>query len=439
MKYLLVFCLCWVMVGNACGQIITTIAGTGVMGNSGIGGMASVAQLRFPNGVAVDKAGNIYITDNSSTVKIISVSGVISVFAGSSFGDSGDGGAATNAFFKQPEGIIADKLGNVYISDGVAHRIRKVNSSGVVTTIAGTGVAGYSGDGGPASLAQLNRPLGMFLDGLGNLYVNDHDNYRIRKIDTTGVITTIAGNGLAGYSGDGGPATAASIRTGYLISVDSSGKNIFIPDGINYRIRRVNELGTITTIAGTGVNGFSGEGDNATSAQVSNTNAAVTDNLGAIYITDGVDNHRIRKISSSGVITTIGGTGVASFGGDGGPATAAQINGPVSLAVNNNKLYFCDRQNHRVRMITLPATGINEDLEQKREGYITPNPSSGTFTLHLPNESCHIVITDVTGRKVREFYAKATTTLQLEAKAGAYIVNITTADRQWKNKLILTQ
>ena len=205
-----------------------------------------------------------------------------------------------------PSGVTVDGAGNLYIADTNNHRIRKVDTSGVITTVAGTGVSGYSGDDGLATAAQLNNPYGVTVDGAGNLYIADRSNHRIRKVDTSGVITTVAGTGAYGYSGDDGTAITAQLNFPYGVTIDSIG-NLYIADSFNHRIRKVDTSGVITTVAGTGAQGNSGDGGAATAAQLNSPSNVTVDSAGNLYIAD-TNNHRIRKVDTSGVITTVSGT-----------------------------------------------------------------------------------------------------------------------------------
>jgi sugar lactone lactonase YvrE len=233
--------------------------------------------------------------------------------------------------------VAVDSVGNVYIADLGNKRIRKV-SGGTITTIAGNGAAGFSGDGGPATSASLSAPYGVALDSTGSLYTADNDNNRIRKV-SGGTITTVAGNGNLGFSGDGGPATSASLAQPEGLAVDSSG-NLYIADTRNHRIRKLSG-GTITTIAGNGTPGFSGDGGPATSASLYNPGGVAVDSAGNLYIADS-NNNRIRKVSG-GTITTVAGNGNAGFSGDGGPATSASLNYPIGIAVDSaGDLYTAD-------------------------------------------------------------------------------------------------
>jgi PKD repeat protein len=327
---------------------IITIAGTGVAGFSGDGGQATSTQLNFPLGVNVDTQGNVFVADTSNNrVRKIS-GGVITTIAGTgTAGFAGDGGQATSAQVNIPGGVAVDPQGNVYIADEDNHRVRKISTAGIITTIAGNGVAGYLGDGGQATSAELNFPHGVTVDAQGNVFIVDTSNNRVRVVNTAGIITTVAGNGTAGFSGDGGQATSAELNFPRQVAVDAQG-NLYIADTVNHRVRKVSG-GVITTFAGTGVAGFSGDGGAATSAQLNFPRGVALDATGNLYISE--DNSRIRKVTG-GTITTIAGTGVAGFSGDGGQAVSAQLNFPWGLAVDaSGNLYIGDYTNNRVREI----------------------------------------------------------------------------------------
>ncbi|MBH0186023.1 MAG: hypothetical protein HP477_11600 [Nitrospira sp.] len=336
---------------TASSPTINTVAGRG-QGFSGDGGPATVARLRAPHGVAIDTVGNLWIADTGNyRIRKIDAAGVITTVAGTGVqGFSGDGGPATAAELNDPTGVAVDTVGNLWIADSLNHRIRKVDAAGVITTVAGTGGAGFSGDGGPATAAELNDPHGVAVDTAGNLWITDLKNHRIRKVDAAGVITTVAGTGVAGFSGDGGPATAAQLHAPHGVAVDTAG-NLWIAERDNYRIRKVDAAGVITTVAGTGVQGFSGDGGPATAAQLVSPNGVAVDTAGNLWIAD-YDSHRIRKVDAAGVITTVAGTGVLGFSGDGGPATAAWLLAPASVAVDTaGTFWFADLGNHRIRKV----------------------------------------------------------------------------------------
>ena len=333
--------------------VITTIAGTGDFGFSGDGGPAVSAQLRYPLGLAVDGAGNLYFVDLANhRIRKVDSSGVITTVAGTGEkGFGGDGGQAVSALLNSPTGVAADVAGNVYIADASNHRIRKVDSSGIITTVAGTGEKGFGGDGGQAVLARLNTSSGVVLDGAGNLYIADRHNSRIRKVDSSGVITTIAGTGEIGFDGDGGPAVSALLNSPTGVAADVAG-NVYIADASNDRIRKVDSSGIITTVAGTRDYGPAGDGGLAVSAWLWSPTGVVVDVAGNVYIADS-RNHRIRKVDTSGVITTLAGSGGGpAFGGDGGLAVSAWLFYPTGVVVDvAGNVYIADSRNHRIRKV----------------------------------------------------------------------------------------
>ena len=339
--------------GSARGQVITTIAGNGSGGYSGDGGPATAAEIYQPITVDVDRLGNIYMSDFlNCVVRKISPAGVITTFAGTgSAGYSGDGGPATAAGLNRPDGIATDGAGNVYITDLGNNCIRKVDASGTITTIVGNGTLGYSGDGGPATAAELYSPSDVILDGSGNIYISDCYNNVIRKVNPSGIITTFAGNDTAGYSGDGGPASAAELSFPGGLDIDSIG-NIFIADFGNNRIRKINTSGVITTVAGNGTAGFSGDGGPAIDAELSGPIDVAVDKAGNLFFAD-FNNSVIRKVNLSGIITTFAGNDTAGYSGDGGFATAAELYNADDLAVDAaGNLYIADYNNHRIRKVS---------------------------------------------------------------------------------------
>lgn len=369
----------------------TTLAGTGTTGYSGNGGAATSAAFASPRAVAYDSAGNLYIADtNNNVIREVSIAGVVTTVAGNGLeGYGGDGGAAVNAELDTPTGVAVDAAGNLYLADSHNNRIREVHN-GVITTIAGTGTAGYGGDGGTATSAQLDLPLAVAVDAAGNLYIADTNNQRIRKV-INGVITTIAGNGEQGYAGDGGAATSAEIDTPSGIAVDASG-NLYIADSHNQRVREIGN-GIISTLAGSGAvtfsGSYSGDGGSAALASLARPTGVAVDAAGNIYIAD-TNNHRLRKVGNGSIIT-IAGNGEQGYGGDGGPATSAVLNTPGSAAVNSTgDIAVADMLNQRVRGVNLPiltyaaqSVGVASAPQ-----YITiANSGSGTLTVQSMNVS----------------------------------------------------
>ncbi|MGA2721003.1 MAG: hypothetical protein ABSG79_01205 [Bryobacteraceae bacterium] len=326
--------------------VISTVAGNGTVGFSGDNGPPTSAQLANPWAVAVDSAGNLYIADyGNNRVREVS-NGVIATVAGNGTrGFSGDNGPATSAQFYDPAGLAVDSAGNLYIADYGNNRIRKV-SNGLITTVAGGGAA--LGDNGPATSAKLADPYGVAVDAAGNLYVADWGNNRIRMV-SNGVITTVAGTGTRGFSGDNGPATSAQLANPQGVAVDSAG-NLYIADFGNSRVREVSN-GVITTVAGNGAPGFSGDNGPATSAQLANPYGVAIDAAGNLYIGDS-GNNRVREVSN-GSIATIAGNGIFGFSGDNGPPASAQLANPYGVAIDfAGNLYIGDSGNSRIRVLT---------------------------------------------------------------------------------------
>lgn len=375
--------LCCRALAMAQAPLITTVAGS-VSGYSGDGGIATAAKLAYPAAVAVGDSSKLYIADKQNNcIRRISPTGIITTIAGVPTGGyGGDGGPATNARMNAPTGVAVDAAKNIYIADQGNNCIRRVSAAGVITTIAGTGAAGYSGDGGAATAAMLSTPVALAVDGGGNVFVADQTNNRIRKISPTGIITTVAGSGAtSGFSGDGFAATAALLSGPVGIAVTSSGA-LYIVDQMNNRIRMVNPAGVISTVAGTGVSGYTGDGGNALSARFNfPTGVAATDS-GYIYIAEG-NNNAIRKVDLSGIITTIAGDGSSGFAGDGGAATAARLSAPNSLAIDAaGKIFVADAGNNRVRKIAKKPVinGIATPLFVATPT-LSPNPTTGSISI----------------------------------------------------------
>lgn len=333
-------------------QRVTTVAG-----GSGDGGQALAADLFGPVGVALDGSGNIFIADAGSR-KIRRVdyqTGIITIFAGNgAFGNAGNGGLAINATFGYPSGIAVDVAGNIYVSDEQYSSIRKIDmATGVITHIAGgiDGIPGFTGDNALASGARLNGPRSLTLDATGNIYFVDSGNQRVRKINkVSGIITTVAGNGIFAYSGDDGVATSASLSNPSSVAVDANG-NVYIADYQNFRVRKVNSTtGIISTVAGTGIQGYSGDGGLATQGKLDAPSGVILDADGNLIISDTY-NQRIRKVDlTTGILNTIAGTGVTGFAD--GPTFQSKLNVPQGLALDAlGNIYFSEIVNRRIRKI----------------------------------------------------------------------------------------
>ncbi len=344
--------------------VVTTVAGDGEAATSGDGRLAIAAGMIpvYPGssnvvaGIAFNPAGDMFVADSSYIRKVDSSTGIISTIAGSS--DSGpcvDGGLASKACLGFPQAIAFDKSGNMFFADAGNQNVRRIDvATRIITTIAGSGKQGFSGDNGPASKADLNDPNGLTVDDAGNVYIADSNNYRVRKIDaSTQIITTIAGDGDGGYSeylGDDGPAVAAHVAPNG-IALDRNG-NLLIADYGNHRIRKITVSGIITTVAGNGNNGFSGDNGPATEATLNQPNAIIVDAAGNIFFTDS-GNFRIRKIAAgTGIITTVGGNGEQRYPDENGPASLAAFLFPVSIAFDSaGNYYVADESGARVRKV----------------------------------------------------------------------------------------
>ena len=352
-----------IMPGN-----ISTIAGVaGEFDYAGDGGPAISAKLGYIVGLAIDDSGNIYFVDGAANVvrKIDRTSGVISTLGGTFLGFNvidptpykGDGGPAVEAHFNVPLGIAVDASGNIYIADSGNNVVRRISAStGVITTIAGNNnTLGYDGDGGLATAAHFYTPYDVATDQAGNIYITDSQNHSIRKITlSTGIISTVAGSGPdhKGFGGDNGLATEAHLDTPQGIALDDAG-NLFIVDAGNHAVRKVAaSTGIITTIAGTGNHGYDGDGGLGTLARLYAPSRVAVDDAGDIYIADQ-GSHVVRKVSgSTGIITTLAGTGTAGYSGDGGPAVSATLSSPQGVAVDDDgNVIFTESGNSVIRAV----------------------------------------------------------------------------------------
>jgi sugar lactone lactonase YvrE len=336
--------------------VITTFAGSGQRGFIGDGGAATQAMMKAPHGLAVDLNGNLLIVDyGNNEIRRVDAKGIITRIAGSTVGAGPDGGAAITAGLAHPRSVAVDAKGNFYISDFNNNCVWKVSPQGIITTLAGTRVPGFSGDGGSAAAAQLSGPHGITADAAGNVYIADSKNNRVRRVGSDGIIVTVAGNGQLGAAGDGGPATVAVVGPPSAVALDGAG-NLYISQQTTHTIRRVSPSGIITTIAGTGTAGYSGDGGPATQAQMRSPIGIASDSAGNLYIAEQ-PNNIIRKVSAAGIITTVAGNGTQGFGGDGGPATNASLDGPFGVAVDRaGNIYLTDSRNDRIRWVHRDGT-----------------------------------------------------------------------------------
>ena len=382
---------------------INTFAGNGQPGFSGDSGAATAASLSLPVFVATDVAGNVYIADqNNNRIRKVDTKGIITTIAGTGTqGFSGDGGLAVNAELFLPTGVFADGLGNIFIADVGNQRIRKIDSSGNITTVAGSGVKGYGGDGALATSAAFFNPVRAVVDNTGQIFIADQSNHRVRKVDTKGIVTTIAGTGSQGFSGDGGLATAAALNNPTGVALDVHG-NLFIADQFNQRIRKVDASGIITTVAGNGAAGFGGDGGPALSASLNYPGGLIVDTSGNIFFADDL-NFRVREASAAGNVTTVAGNGVQGFSGDGGAATAASLNGQFGVALDTSgNLLIADSVNNRIRIVSgaSPVTPVFPSIAVTSAASYQSGGSAGAigaiFGLHLSTNLEGVKVATVT-------------------------------------------
>lgn len=335
-------------------RIITTLAGDGRRGDRGDGGIATSATLFLPSALVIDGAGNAYLSDSGNhRVRKVSPNGTITALAGSGMmGAKGDGGPALAASFNSPQALAIDSKGNLYIADSGNNRIRRVTPAGIVTTVAGNGKDTFAGDGGPATEASLYQPFGVAVDAADNLLIADSGNLRLRKVSAaTGIITTLAGDGRYGSGGDGGPATQAQFKFLYGVTVDRNGL-IYVVDGEDHRVRRIDANGRIDPYAGSGQLGALGDGGPALNAQLNYPSFISTDPEGNLYIAD-YGNHRIRKVTfATGLISTVAGTGAGGQGVDGVDPLNSELLFPNDMAVDGlGRLFIADTGSHRIRKL----------------------------------------------------------------------------------------
>ncbi|MEI8280533.1 MAG: T9SS type A sorting domain-containing protein [Bacteroidota bacterium] len=383
MKKLIALILFVILASTAKGQIITTIAGNSPVGfnngnSNGDNGLAINAGLNGPAALALDTLGNLYIADlNNEKIRKISTAGIITTVAGTGIsGYNGDNISALSADLRTPEDVDIDSFGNLLIADYNSHRIRKV-SNGIITTVAGTGVMGYNGDNIVATTAQLHGPHSVSWDHSGNFFIADAINQRIRKVSSSGIITTVAGGGV-NSPGDNGPATSAQISNPQGLTLDNAG-NIYFTESSN-TIRKVSTSGIITTIAGTGITGYGGDNGPAIQATLNLPLRLNVDKFGNVHFADEVNN-RVRRIDGiTGIITTVAGTGIAGYSGDGGLATNAQLYTTADVVIDTaGNLYIADAWNNRIRKVCMSATLPTINIASNQGTTICPG-TNVTFT-----------------------------------------------------------
>ena len=406
--------------------LISTVAGDGVNGFNGAGGAAASAEFGYLQGLALDGAGNLYMADTGNNVvwMFSPATGKINIVAGNGTpGYSGDSGPATSAQLYYPSGPAADQSGNLYIADSTNNVIRLVTAaSQVISTFAGNGTGSYSGDGMPAISAELANPTGVAVDSTGNVYIADSGNSRVRMVSqSSGLISTFAGDGLYVDSGDGGPAAGAGIQQPVALAFDNSG-NLFIAEE-NGRIRRVDAITkVITSVAGNGDEGYSGDGGLATNAEISEPTVAF-DQAGNLYISSTPA--AVREVSAAtGMIATVAGTGLTGFTGDGGSATVAELDQPAGVVVDAaGNLYVADANNFRVRKVTFPTSAATPVFSLPAGSYI--NTRQVTVTDGTTGAAIYYTTDGTTPTEASTLYSgqiavTASETLQAIAVAKGY-------------------
>ncbi len=357
-------------------------AGSGAQGYAGDGGPATQAELTQPRDLATSPAAGLYVADGVR-VRLVDASGRIQTVAGDAFAHAvGDGGSASSAILNQPSAVALDGAGNLYIADTGTQRVRQVRPDGTIETLAGTGLAGDGGDGGPAAAAELNTPMGVAVDAFGNVAIADSYNHRIRQVGPDGRIVTLVGTGTSGTGEDNMPPTETELRGPRGVCFDRSG-TLFIADTANHRILRDAPNALVETAAGNGAPGDSGDGGQAPYAQLNQPNACAVDSAGNLFIADTLSN-RIRKVTPGGIISTVAGTGDAGYSGDGGPATAARIQQPRGVAVDDNgDIFIADSGNHCIRQV-MPDGSIQTIAGQGSPGYSGDGGAAADALLNNP-------------------------------------------------------
>jgi sugar lactone lactonase YvrE len=414
-------------------QIITTVVGNGIAGFNGDGGQATSARIKLAAGspiagcLIIDTIGNMYIADyGNSCIRKVNTLGVITTVAGigGSAGYYGDGGQATAATLNYPTSLTKDRVGNLYIADFGNSCIRKVNTLGVISTIAGTGVNGYSGTGGQATAAKLSKPTGVAIDTSGNIYIADSGNNKIRKINTSGIINDLVISGLSIYT------SATAPNYGGSIVIDAY-ENLYISNTYNGKVIMVNPYGSITTLAGMGTSGSLADSIQATLANIGGPQGIALDANSNLYITEPNLNI-VRKVdASTGLITTVAGNTTYGFSGDNGPATAAKLESANGVAIDlAGNLYIADYGNNRIRKVSNSGNTTNIVQNAIQNEFSTyPNPNNGNFVLELPNKLQNVlcILSDVNGKVVFTQTINHNTNIDVKNLSnGIYNLNIIT-------------
>lgn len=452
------------LTGNLKAQnIITTVAGSPMIGGYfGDGDLATLANLGSPTDVTVDASGNIYIADflNNVIRKVDPVTGIITTYAGTGFGAgstaaagayTGDNGPATAADLNGPYAITIDRTGNIFFCDGYNHAVRKVSAAGIITTVAGQNAAGFSGDGGPATAAKLNNPVGIAVDTFGNIFIADDHNNVIRKVNAAGIISTYSGDSTVGHAGNGGPATDALLSNPLGVALDKAG-NLYIADADNNVIRKVTTAGIISDYVGFDtVHGYSGDGGPATAAKLNYPIHLRCDDSDNLYIADA-RNHVVRKVTPAGIISTFAGDGTGAggagaFDGDGGSPTSAKMNLPHGMGMGpGGVIYIADRGNSVIRKVgPRDLTGVQQVAGLQAGLSVFPNPARGNnVNVKIASdkaEDARVVITNVVGMQVKELTltTNKTANIGVALVPGLYFISANTAHGLWHTQLVVSE
>lgn len=396
---------------NAKAQYVSTFAGST---QGFVNGTATTAKFNWPMGIAIDTEGTIFVVDSANyIIRKITSAGVVSTFAGSGIGGFADG-IASVAQFNGIDGLAVDTAGNVYVADTNNHRIRKISAAGVVSTLAGS-TQGYANGIGTA--ARFNNPSGVAVDAAGNVFVTDTFNYRIRKITPAGVVSTLAGSGIAGFAN--GLGTAAQFNKTYGIAVNDTG-SIFVADALNHRVRKITASGVVTTFAGSVYGYANGNGIAAKFSYPYGITVDATDN---VYVTDAEDN-RIRKITIVGMVSTLAGSGIGGFAD--GIGTTAQFINPCGVTVDAvGSVFISDATNHRIRKITNSLSTADYNQNQV---LIYPNPVSSIINIDLGDSiASEVILFDMNGRVMQTENIVNSSGIEISNLAnGMYLMQITT-------------
>jgi serine/threonine-protein kinase len=418
-KYLLLISLQVLLLNVLQAQVVTTFAGSGTSGS--VDATGTFASFNVPTGVAVDASRNVYIADaGNNKIRKITPEGIVTTFAGSGTRGSIDA-TGILASFNSPYGVAVDTSGNIYVADRDNNKIRKITPEGVVTTLAGSGDIG-SDDANIGTLARFDNPSFVAVDVSGNVYVADTWNNKIRKITSTGVVTTLAGSGTAGSVDATG--TLASFHNPYGVVVDTSG-NVYVADQSNNKIRKITPTGVVTTFAGSGT--YGSVNATGTLASFNQPEGLAIDASGNIYVADAVNN-KIRKITPAGVVTTLAGSG--AIGSVDANGTLASFEFPTDMAVDaSGNVYISDEANNKIRKISATGETVETAIEDQSttiELSVFPNPTSGDLRITAP-ENLQLIIYNAQGIKVMEQnLLEGSNTISLENyKPGLYIIQST--------------